>query len=427
MQSDIVLIEAAEAHFLSGDFQKSLLASNQLLSKITPEGSLDNGAFSSVFPLKSQLCLSIDPNQQERRIGILVPHPDTTNGPPKLSLVERAATVALQSWYEIANDAGSRRPDQSTAEQGYTHLLPFFRVYTCVSPSVPKNHIPTNGSSHEDALALAMDCRPMPLELAVVFIQFLQSGVCGHSREAVELGGEILFRVAAKSHPGRQIRVVLEELYCLLMVEILPLCASPGTVVAFLKRFLQHGEAWKPSKDEFLIRKQPSSDVVVLILSFLNSAPPRWSHQRFPSKECVDGCRSSLREMLKLVEMQRRRRQAASEKSLESPSRSHLTFLENEEVVTPNREALSGTSPGPDPLVLKNKIVSSEGALLKASRGFRALVWKFNGNWGGLAFLLVMALFAWKRRHRTASVSAAAFRLFLAPFREVVDALIKPS
>jgi hypothetical protein len=49
-----------------------------------------------------------------------------------------------------------------------------------------------------------------------------------------------------------------------------------------------------------------------------------------------------------------------------------------------------------------------------------------NHNKSSIAFALIMLLVAWKRRKHLFHVSASAVRLFLAPIREVVDAVMKP-
>ena len=71
-----------------------------------------------------------------------------------ISPIDQVAAIALQSWHEISasqQQSQSKISGKHTTSQGYKYLLPFLDLYSSESIS---------------------NCRPMPLELMVIFLEF---------------------------------------------------------------------------------------------------------------------------------------------------------------------------------------------------------------------------------------------------------------
>ena len=377
-----------------------------------------------------------------------------------ISDVDRAATVTLQSWYEVArsleendttlqNDKALSRKQtlHRKVAQGHVHLLPFLNAYT--TNGVSKQELPK-----QSCKTIMATGRSMPLELAVVFIRFLRTNVAGHVHESVELSSEILHRVvgaftsefgnrSASTSPTMpsHVRSCCEDLFNLVFVETLPFSSSQNAVVIILDRFLSsHDETWSTAAKPLVMSDTPNADAILRILSFLNTLPPSWSQASFPSHDSIQNSRNSLRRLLKLLELENQerdmppnsRRQQFAEESVLHEGKRRIRFADD------HREASStGNSQGGSlescllPAPSNRRRGGTDSGILSTvvhyAGNAKELIQKWKDNKGALAFVLVMILLAWRKRQRVASVSSAALRLFLAPIREVVDAILKPT
>jgi len=122
---------------------------------------------------------------------------DTDAAHPSQLRTDRAAAVALQSWFEI-----STKQSRQEQTRGYRHLVPLLKQYTTApvqdaALQFSNRHHNSNGSSHgnSSSCTIAPNCSSMSLELMLVFVQFCHA--TGQYHMAVELSTELLAKVSA--------------------------------------------------------------------------------------------------------------------------------------------------------------------------------------------------------------------------------------
>ena len=473
MQSDqaITSVENAGALFLSGNFRKALSLGNQLLVQRSsspaplqddskPPDRADHYRILEI-PLETELCLTIDAAHQNRRLSILLlqvdnglrgkehesSHDDDEDN-SIISDVDRAATVVLQSWYEIArslerNNTAAGKSGEDVSSQGHVHLLPFLDTYTTNNNGCVANQSSSKSNPNKNTRS-----RSMPLELAVIFARFLRTSTIASARESVELSCEILYRVSAtyggavdstsppisKEFLPQHVRNCCEDLFSLIFVETLPFSSSKNAVLLILERFLSSNDStWKSSEEPLALSGAPKLDSILAILLFFDKPSKNWSQLSFPGQDCIQASRSSLRRFLKALELENRQGSVSGvNESVFSDGKRRIRFASEQKEVSSLKNNLAG-SPRSDLLSGRTKIdhgatePSVFATLVRFSGNAKELIYKLKDKKGSLAFVLVMIILAWRKRQRVTSVSSAALRLFLAPIREVVEAILKPT
>jgi hypothetical protein len=275
------LIEDSEQAFVEGSFRQALQLANACLEG---EGQSETNhrfgntdATAGRIALQTPIELSFDGNFQRRWITIdLYSLKDT-------SRVDRAAAVALQSWYEISQKAGS----QQEQARGYRFLLPFLNEYTT-------NH-QTRGRSN---------CRSFPPELMVIFVQFCHA--TQHFHVAVELCSELVHSLLSFTSNGERPLLdthqqkYFQEIVILLLTRLLPLCNDPKAVTDLGKRWVTDGASsteWTLTSTKWSVGSVPSAGSVKSILALLNdderlSRWPEWLHGT------IAECRTNLEILL---------------------------------------------------------------------------------------------------------------------------------
>lgn len=438
METDHTIVEDAETLFLSGNFRKALMLCNKILKDPLPSTNDDPGV--KKIPLDTPLHLSIDAsNKKIRRITLEVDF-GAGNGHgkendcceskhPRISLVDRAAAISLQSWYEISrrlsstsNDKKMSKTNKKSAGEGHIHLKPFLDVYA------PENRS-GNSPSGRPSQPTSRSARDMPLELAVVFVHFLRTLGTEHIHESVELGAEIVCRTIGSPRNSRKflphsLKDSCQEILGLLFLEIIPFCSSQDTVKSILNRFFDDKHVWNDATWHLGTHEEPNADSIVALISFLDKPPKLWTRHAFPSEEFTQQCRSSLSRLLKLRQNELSRSHLVTTKeaaSLNEAKRPLATDLSNTSTRSVSSENVQAVEPS------SSNFRHIFQPVLQLIQNKDILLRKLQENKTVIVFALTMLLIAWRRRKRLASVSAAAIRILLAPIHEVVDAIIKPS
>jgi hypothetical protein len=281
------LIEDSEQAFVEGSFRQALQLANACLagegqSETDRHRYGNTDATAGRIALQTPIELSFDANFQRRWITI------DLNSPKDTSRVDRAAAVALQSWYEISQKAGS----QQEQARGYRFLLPFLNEYTIDHKPQDRRH-----------------CRSFPPELMVIFVQFCHA--TQHFHLAVELCSELVHSLLSFTSNGERPLLekhqqrYLQEIVILLLTRLLPFCDDPKAVTDLGKRLVRTDGAssteWTSTSTKWSACSVPSANSVKRIIALLRederlSHWPEWLHGT------IAECRTHLEILLQDLE-----------------------------------------------------------------------------------------------------------------------------
>jgi hypothetical protein len=393
------LIKDSEQAFVEGSFRQALQLANACLEG---EGQSETDRYGNTeatagrIALQTPIELSFEANVQQRWITInLNSLKDTTR-------VDRAAAVALQSWYEISQKAGS----QEEQARGYRFLLPFLNNYTA-------NH-QTQGRNH---------CRSFPPELMVIFVQF-----CHATKQfdlSVELCSELVHSLL--SFTGNSERQLLDihqqkyfqEIVILLLTRLLPLCDDPKAVMNLGKRLVTDGASsikWTSTSTKWSARSVPNAGSAKGVLTILKdderlSRWPDWLHGT------IADCRTDLEILLQDLE--------------DFDDDDNKAFLEgphSQDRVVEGSLMVSGQGAAPP----ENFMSWQDSWVSRFVRFVRVRVRESMNDHRGRATTAVTILtlwMAWRHRRRliatgTSHTTASVVRTILRPLLEIVDALM---
>jgi hypothetical protein len=176
-------LPTSELAFLQGNFRRSLQVSNQCLrDEILLQQKMQESRDMATSPpmvlrVTAALKFALQDDTSSSSSSSTLIHNDTTRTfqvrlDTKVSPMDQISAIALQSWFEIERSSQSvKRSTNTTRENGYQHLLPFLNLYSCESSSL---HV----------------CRPIPLELMVVLLQFCEAE--NHSHDALSISLDLL-------------------------------------------------------------------------------------------------------------------------------------------------------------------------------------------------------------------------------------------
>ena len=454
IESDCTIVHDAETLFLAGNFRKALMLCNKILKD--PKPSAYDRKIVKV-PLETTLSLSVDITRKNRRMVLDFDaaersktntdsrsEDDDSDNDSRISLVDRAATVSLQSWYEISRSIEYNKGEsekKKETEAGRVHLLPFLDAYLPEARTAPRSASRGEESENntENYKPLTKP-RAMPLELAVVFVYFIRTIGEEHIHDCVELGSEIIWEIAAsfskhsnKAIP-RYIKTSFRELIDLLFLEMLPYCSCGDTIDNILTRFSNRGKKkWKPASWQLVVTDQVSTnrDTLIKLHAFLKIPPKAWTKNGLINDSFVQRTRGALRRLLKLWELEMKNATVplSSEDTSNTPETSLFADPARRQTTQGSSSTAVTTNDSSDVGRVSNA-ASLPGRFLQSLLQLRekkgVLVQKLCDHKSSIAFALIIILVAWKRRKRLFHVSASALRLFLAPIREVVDAVMKP-
>lgn len=353
-----IAVDEAEKWFVSGDFRQALKQANRCLTfaasaPISPIYSDDDRVETSLsFPFIDQaMFLRIDLQAAA-------------------DLTDRAAAIALQSWYELFQQAsGSERA------RGYPYLEPFYQAYS--------------NSPH----------RACSLELALVVAQFCS--VTKHAPAAVELACVTLYHLfAADEVVLREQHETAHELL-LLLFATLPYAGKAEAVSQSLSRFFE--PTWPSSHFhyDFNDLDTPHKSSVRAAIRFIDNPPIHW-----PEKMSLHECRKEL--------------EAIAEEALDG------SFDEQDlAAVVPMSSSRLSSLPtlgwdGSGEQWLRRFLYLARVSIVEP------LVWSEDRweNRGKAAVALWTCWMAWRRRRGVYRGSKYAVYLLLKPVREIVEALV---
>jgi len=339
-------------------------------------------------------------------------------------LTDRAAAIALQSWYELSKleeeqsvGGGDRSTRNSTdAAAAYRFLQPFWTAYSAET-------------SH----------RSCSLELAFVLVQFCCA--IGRVHEAIELAAATLHRVFGlreltcyggsnddAQRDRQQQDDVLREYLVFVICETLPYCSDAEAVSAALRQFKEPN--WTPSAewedDDFRWELSPlaSVDSTRAVLGFLEHPPIHWPDE---FKSVLGDCQERLDRLLNKTLLLT---DSSRSSSVSPTNREHQSLVMGSLPMSAAREGRTGRysllpTLGWDGgvrhwlqrVVYLTRICIVNPLILSERR------WENSGK----AALTVWSFWvAWRQRTRIYRGSTKALKFFLKPLLEIIEALIVP-
>jgi hypothetical protein len=280
---DVVCVEKA---FLEGSFREALTLANRCLKQQAQ--TFDDNTVEAAWPLLTPLHLQFDVSSKTRYISF-----HWGEDVSDTNACSRAAAIALQSWYEL-----SKQQDDDSSQQGYRFLQPFLDTYTSTAPG--------------DVLGR----RVMPMELLIVWIQFLCCRAVNHVEEAIAVAAEVLQHVRCSSSfaaanrsasasttstPSPISREACRELVILLFTELLPRHATSVTTDDVLRSIAgtSYTATMQRAKGAIVAgSKEEKKAVVQQCLCFCNTDDgnwPDWMQDSF--RECRVVLQGMLRKM----------------------------------------------------------------------------------------------------------------------------------
>lgn len=347
--------------------------------------------------------------------------------------VDRAAAVALQSWYEVSK----RISDSPVVQESHLRLLqPFWRAYAAFDDD---RDGPAPGRSTPRACSL---------ELVVVLIQFCRATF--HVRESVELALATLHHVLS-SEDANQLLVRqwhhIQELLVYLLCRLLPYSVNERAVELALARLSEPVPREAAADEKGTIRRScaaaaaddydvddydwrlsdhTNATAVRILVRFLENPPVHWPEA---CKGPLEACREQLEAELVLHPPDHD--DPSGPASASTHPLSTLSVALPAVAVNGVRDAASGRFEG-----LPTLGSDANGARLWLCRlaylAKVAVVEPFAlshqrwSNRGALAVALWALWAAWRRRGNFYRSSKLALRAVLQPIREIIDAITSP-
>lgn len=395
------LTEDSEQAFVEGSFRQALQLANACLegegqSETDRYRNTDSRIAKIHIPLQTPIELTFDTDVQRRWITL------DLNSPKETSRVDRAAAVALQSWFEISQKAGS----QQEQARGYRHLLPFLNEYT---------------ASHQTRYRSR--CRSISLELMIIFLQFCHA--TQHFHMAVELGSELIHILLSSFTSDDERPLVdsnqqmhFQELLIFLLTRLLPFCDRPKAVTDLGNRLAPDTSSteWTVSSTKWNACSVPSADSVRGVLLLLGDGErlsrwPGWSHGT------IVECRTNLEILLQDLEDH----DDDGDKAFLVRPHSQDELVEDSMVV--NGQGIASPRDG---------MSWQDSWVARLVRLVRVHIWESMKDHRGRATAAVTILtlwMAWHQRRRlvttgNANTTASVVRIVLKPLLEIVDALM---
>lgn len=493
METNNVIVQDAEAFFLSGNFSKALMLSNQVLkqewdnndnfqNKIMQQGQAM--MYDKSFNYDEQIILSLSTPVRfhfettsspiTRKMSIVFPPQSPTT---KVSSIDRAAAVALQSWFEIARRSKQKQQKVCSSittqhlEHGFFHLKPFLDVYAppitdLHSKQQSKEHTSStkqHHQQHKQKQSQQFLGRPMPPALMIIFLQFLRAIGGNHMHAATDLSVEILHSILhdednqqknakIQSNVGNNINAneFCQEIFLILCTELLPCLTEPKEIQqAFQQCFSSHDKSSAvvavsgQERSTAATTTTTTSDQTMMnpraiqtLLSLLNTIPITSVQQQEgigPTEECLATCKSELKRLLKFVKMQQHQTKGMQSPSSQSRDQDIVAQANNNHVNTisseRNHTIITNTSRSNrrSPIFnwLSNNMDPIVTRFMYVLKNKDLIIQKIRNNPSTIALWVLMILLAWKRRKRLMSMSGTAIRHVLAPLQEIIEAVTK--
>lgn len=395
------LIKDSEQAFVEGSFRRALKLANTCLEgegqSETDRHRYGNTDAAGRIALQTPIELSFEAKVLRRWIQI------NLNSPKETSRVDRAAAIALQSWYEISQKAGS----QQEQARGSRFLLPFLNKYTI-----------------DHQIQDRRSCRSFSPELMVIFVQFCDA--TQHFHLSVELCSELVHSLLSFTGNGERPlmdahqQIYFQEIVVLLLTRLMPFCDNPKAVTNLGKRLVTDDASsteWTLTSTKWYACSVPSAGSVRGVLALLDndeslSRWPEWLHGT------IAECRTNLEILLQDLEAF----DDDDDKAFLEGPHSQDGVIEDSLVVNGQ-----GTAPPEDFMSWQDSWVA------RVVHFVRVRVRESMNDHRGRATAAVTILtlwMAWRHRRRLVatgtihSTASGAVRTILRPLLEIVDALM---
>lgn len=280
-------VQEAEKLFISGHFQRSLTQANRCLafaSKVEQDASVistENCSSSGEFTSAADYSILTDDSSDNYSFRLKLPlnfpyrrskalmciRVDLTKAPGGTDWTERAAAVALQSWYELSKKADTEKEKL----QGYQFLEPFLKAYS-------------TKETHSSCCSL---------ELTLVFIDFCYA--TGHVHESLELAFATIYQIFCCTESSLIIneqRDIVRE-FLMFLFRSLAYSADSRHVQDGLHRFYE--PEWSAVSHQWTILTQINPNSTREVIRFLNDTPIHWPDD---CKSALEECRVDLEQLL---------------------------------------------------------------------------------------------------------------------------------
>jgi hypothetical protein len=454
-----VAVEEAEKSLLRGQYRRALKDANRCLvfalsqhqkhqqeeasSLRDDEADDDDDCFRVEAPLYFPFVFDDDNNtrRQQQPLYICIDF-------LRSDAVDRAAAVALQSWYEVSQRITMDAP---VVQESHLRLLqPFWKVYGC-----------STSHQKDSATLLTTPARSCSLELAVVLVQFCRA--TAHVRESIELALVTLDHVLSSSGDAhyfyRLLREeqqfpLIHELLSYLLCNLMPYMDDERTVEAALKRLSEPSSIRDGAKEEqktqaSLVKAWTLSDrfnpnAARIVARFLHNPPIHWPDE---IQDALESFRQQLEEKLAAFQQDHCCRRGSEEERISSAfatdravniwDRSLLSAATETDLLAPLAVPMSGVRDAASgrferlPTLGWDATTSFRLGLFRLAYVTRiafieplVLSQKRWSNRGTLAVSVWALCMAWKERGRFYRGTKLALRLVLKPLREILDAII---
>ena len=415
------LLCKAERAFLEGRFRNSLQLANQAILDEIPKNTKSTEIELSNKLVRVGCAFSFDSgedNTRQRRTFIV-------SIASRIEAIDQIAAIALQSWHEINSSQHEGDEDMSRkniTRQGCKHLLPFFNLY----------------SNDKSA------CRPIPLELMVVFLQFCHAD--DMAKEAISLGVDLIAFLmsdeaqdALTTSPECSPEVLNEckrDILVVLLTRLLPYLKNPQLTHRILVERIFYSQLSSYSSPppnsilhiaDHVIADEVNHESLSLIISVLRNVSSKgdhsswWNHSVEESLICLDSLQQKYIQNEAVAEsgsdmLQSRRSSVISD----DPFKDHIPL--NFDSLPPTQRYLIRTRAA----ITHQLRRLVELAMDKLSNGSNdGRTNSERSVWAGkVAFSLALMLLAWKRKRLLRRICNQSMMVLLSPVVEVVEALM---
>jgi hypothetical protein len=360
-------VRDAQRSFVERDFRQALHISNQILRD-------DYGKPSTADPdgcqqLSTRVCFQFDPSHANRTLRV-----DLCSKP---SPTDQAATIALQSWYEITKQ---KKP----LDQGLDFLRPFLDHY---------------------------QLHPMPLEVMVIFLQFCQTH--HHVPEATAITLELLiYRFQNDVRGDESWNDSYGEIFENLLTCLLPRFDDQDFVRYHLHGLLERTDtAFPPSLESLFISssQKPNLQTMNAILVLLQELPAPQDEDKGKFSRWSTYIESSKNILQHAIDREKSQDSVSSAKASESePSPSAVT--------TSSYQPQGTRSFWANTRRRWYAVVASWTQTLVDDPN----KWEYRGK---VAFSIAIMLLAWRKKRHLARISKGIATILLSPVSELVEAL----
>jgi hypothetical protein len=439
-----VAVEEAEKSLLRGQHRRALKDANRCLvfalsqhhqqqqqQAVSSDDSAEEDCFRVEAPLFFPLVFDETPGQQHPLCICIDFMPS--------DCVDRAAAVALQSWYEVSQRITMDAP---VVHESHLRLLqPFWRVYGCVR-------------QNDSASFFEAPARSCSLELAVVLVQFCRA--TSHVREAAELALATLDRVLSSGDPHcyrllREQLSLIQELLAYLLCDLMPHAVDEGTVEAALGRLSEPSspareerEPAPSSVDAWRLSDSFNPRAARTIVRFLQNPPVHWPDEIQGS---LESCLQQLED--NLAKFQQDTQCGSEDRSSSAHAADRADPWDGSSALTKSESALLDHLAPPARVPVSGVRDAASGRFERlptlgwdAAAAFRLGLFRLAyvarvaaieplvlsqrrwSNRGTVAVSVWAVWMAWRERGRFSRGARLALRLLLKPLREIVDAII---